>query len=123
MGFLLGMAMLIPALAAIQTAKRPPLVSRFERIARQDSADTLPPYLNVRGNTRDSTKQIEAAIDALHGRVTLAAPLKLRSYRRSGSTVVIDMVADTLPRLRWSGAGGAIQILADGRRVILRRHD
>ncbi|MHB2033320.1 MAG: hypothetical protein ACYCVE_08110 [Gemmatimonadaceae bacterium] len=65
----------------------------------------------------------EAAIDALHGRVALPAPLVLKRYRREGESVVIDLMADSLPRLKWLNAGGTVRILADGRRVILVRHN
>lgn len=129
MRFPFSIAAVIFTLSSIQArTNQPDRVARFEPGAnlrtRQDSTrDTLPPYFDVRGDTRDSARQVEAAVDALHGKLGLPPPLKLQSYHRRGSTVVIDMVADTLPRLRWTGAGGAVEILADGRRVILRRHN
>ncbi|MHB1863763.1 MAG: hypothetical protein ACYCVL_12420 [Gemmatimonadaceae bacterium] len=47
----------------------------------------------------------------------------LKRYRREGESVVIDLMADSLPRLKWLNAGGTVRILADGRRVILVRHN
>jgi len=128
MRFPFSIAAVILALASMQATNQPGPWADFGRGANlrttQDSTrDTLPPYFKVRGDTRDSARQVEAAADALHGKLGLPAPLKLQSYRRRGSTVVIDMIADSLPRLRWSGAGGAVEILADGRRIILRRHN
>ena len=85
--------------------------------------DTLPRYRNVRGASRDRPALIAAVVDALHGRMSFPPPLVLQSLHRDGRTVLIDMVADSLPSVRWRGGGGTVRILADGRRVIVRRHN
>ena len=85
--------------------------------------DTLPPYGQIRGTSRDRKAVIAAVTDALEGRSGLPAPLVTKSYRRDGKDLVIDMVADSLPRVRFHGAGGTVRILEDGRRVIVARHN
>jgi hypothetical protein len=86
-------------------------------------SDTLGAFGNVRGVSVDSAGHVTAAIDALHGNVALPAPLRVKDYRREDSSVVIDLAADSLPRLKWMGAGGTVRILSDGRRAILARHN
>ena len=85
--------------------------------------DTLPPYRDVRGISRDRSAVIAAAVDALHGETRWPPPLVLKSFHRDGKAVVVDMVADSLPRIRYRNGGGTVRVLADGRRVILGRHN
>lgn len=91
--------------------------------AKAPVLDTLPPYKQVRGTSRDSAEQVEATVDALVGRLGFSPPLVLTSYRREGRSVVIDMKTDALPRMRFVNGGGTVHILEDGRRVIVARHD
>lgn len=85
--------------------------------------DTLPAYHQIRGTSRDRSALIAAVIDALHGRMAFPPPLVVNSFKREDRTVTIDMKADSLPRIRWRNGGGTVRILADGRRVIVRRHN
>lgn len=95
----------------------------LRRMAVPPLPDTLARYKHVTGISTNRSAHVEAAIDALNGDAGLPAPLKVKHYRRDGKSVVIDMKADSLPRLRWRGSGGTVRILADGRRVILVRHN
>ena len=97
--------------------------TNFRRMAVPALPDTLPRYKHVTGISRNRSAHVEAAIDALNGVAGLPAPLVVKHYRRDGKSVVVDMKADSLPRLRWHGSGGTVRILADGRRIILVRHD
>ena len=85
--------------------------------------DTLEAFDDVRGVSSDSARHVAAAIDALHGAVAIPAPLVVTDYRHDNGSVLVDLVADSLPRLKWTGAGGTVRILADGRRAILVRHN
>ena len=109
-------------LASLSAAQSTP-PTQSAAVAKAPGPDTLPPYKQVQGTSRDSAEQVEAAVDALHGRLGFPPPLVLTSYRREGRSVVIDMRADSLPRLRFVNGGGTIRILEDGRRVIVARHD
>lgn len=109
-------------LASVSRAQSTPL-SQSAAAAKAPVLDTMPPYKLVRGASRDSAEQVEAAVDALVGRFGFPPPLVLTSYRREARSVVIDMRADSLPRMRFVNAGGTVHILEDGRRVIVARHD
>jgi hypothetical protein len=85
--------------------------------------DTLPRYASVTGLTYDTAGHIQAAKDALVGRSGFPPPLLLVGYRREGTSVVVDLRADSLPRVRWRNAGGTVRIRNDGCRIILTRHD
>ena len=85
--------------------------------------DTLAAFEDVRGVSGDSARHVAAATDALHGAVSIPAPLVVKDYRREDGSILIDLTADSLPRLKWTGAGGTVRILADGRRAILQRHN
>ena len=96
--------------------------------AGHDAAETLPPFAHADGRvghvdgSSDSTALVRAADDALQGWSTVALPMHVTEYRRErGATVVslrpTGVPADvTVPRV-----GGSVRILADGRRVVLRR--
>jgi hypothetical protein len=85
--------------------------------------DTLPRYDSVTGVTNDTAGHIRAAKDALVGRLGFPPPLALVQYRREGTSVVVDLRADSLPRVKWKNAGGTVRIRDDGCRIILARHD
>lgn len=96
--------------------------------------DTLPAYTQASTTTRMETErnqaaiepltaQVVAAMDALSGLASIPPRLKLNEYRREGSSVVIDLIANDLPKMRFLGAGGTVRILEDGRRIILARHN
>jgi hypothetical protein len=85
--------------------------------------DTLPRFENIRGTARDKAGHIRAATDALVGRSSFPPPLVVTKYRRDGSSVLVDLKADSLPKLRWTNAGGLVRIRADGCRIIVTRHN
>ena len=86
------------------------------------NVETLPQFGKVTGATRDKASQINAAKDALNGRSSFPPPLVVKTYKREGRSVVIDLVADSLPTVRWTNGGGTVRILSDGCRIILSRH-
>ena len=86
------------------------------------SAEVLPQFGQVTGATRDKASHILAAKDALNGRSSFPPPLVVKTYKREGRSVVIDLVADSLPTVRWTNGGGTVRILSGGCRVILARH-
>jgi hypothetical protein len=119
----LGVAMWL-ALAPCSAAKaQEPALSGRADTSGLTLPDTLTAYKGVRGSSPERSALIAAVVDALQGRSGLPAPLVLKSFRREGKSVIVDMVADSLPRLRFRNAGGTVRVLADGRRVILRRHN
>ena len=85
--------------------------------------DTLPRFDNTTAATYDTSAHIRAAKDALVGRSGFPPPLVLANYRREGTTVLVDLKADSLPTIRWRHAGGTVRIRADGCRIVLARHD
>jgi len=85
--------------------------------------DTLPRFENIRGIARDKPGHIRAATDALVGQSSFPPVLLVTEYRREGSSVLVDLKADSVPRLRWTNAGGLVRIRGDGCRIILRRHN
>jgi hypothetical protein len=85
--------------------------------------DTLPRFDNITAATRDTSAHIRAATDALVGRSSVPPPLLLASYRREGTTVLVDLRADSIPTLRWRNGGGTVRIRADGCRIIVARHN
>lgn len=91
--------------------------------ARTATADTLPPYRNVNGASRDSVELVKAASDALNGKSGIPLEFLVISFRRAHGRVTIDMKPQPIPNVVMHGAGGTVRILADGRRVILSRHD
>ena len=119
----LALALLVTASGVGSAAAQMPTVASGRDMMSLVLPDTLPPYRDVRGTSRERTALVAAVVDALHGRLAYPPPLVLRSFRREGRTVMIDMVADSLPRIRWRNGGGTVHILADGRRVIVRRHN
>jgi hypothetical protein len=86
------------------------------------SVEILPQFAQVTGATRDKASHIIAAKDALNGRLGFPPPLVVKTYKREGQSVVIDLVADSLPNVKWTNGGGTVRILSDGCRVILSRH-
>ena len=94
------------------------------RAAVPDSVlvDTLPRFQNVRGDSPDKASHIRAATDALVGRSSFPPPLIVTKYRREGSSVLVDLKADSLPQLRFINAGGFVRIRGDGCRIVLARH-
>ena len=82
----------------------------------------LPQFGHVTGATRDKAGHILAAKDALNGRLSFPPPLVVKSYKREGRSVIIDLVADSLPTVRWTSGGGTVRIRGDGCRVIVSRH-
>jgi hypothetical protein len=86
------------------------------------SVEILPQFGQVTGATRDKASHIIAAKDALNGRLSFPPPLVVKTYKREGRSVVIDLVADSLPTVKWTNGGGTVRILSDGCRVILSRH-
>ena len=85
--------------------------------------DTLPRFDDITAATHDTAAHIRAAKDALVGRSGFPPPLIVTSYRRDGTAVLVDLRADSLPRLRWRNAGGTVRIRADGCRIVLARHN
>ena len=81
----------------------------------------LPQFGQVTGATRDKAGHILAAKDAVNGRLSFPPPLVVKSYKREGRSVIIDLVADSLPTVRWTNGGGTVRIRADGCRVIVSR--
>jgi hypothetical protein len=84
--------------------------------------DTLPRFENIRGAARDKPGHIRAATDALIGRSSFPPPLVVTKYRREGSSVFVDLKADSLPQVRWTNAGGLVRIRGDGCRIVVTRH-
>ena len=119
----LALALLVGPSGVVSAAAQTPTLASARSTTSLALPDTLPQYRDVRGTSRERTALIAAVVDALHGRLAYPPPLVLRSFRREGHTVTIDMVADSLPRIRWRNGGGTVHILADGRRVIVRRHN
>lgn len=85
--------------------------------------DTLPQFERIRGDSRDKPGHVRAATDALVGRSSFPPPLLVTAYRREGSSVLVDLKADSLPRIRFYNAGGLVRIRADGCRIIVKRHN
>jgi hypothetical protein len=86
------------------------------------SVEIVPQFGQVTGATRDKASHIAAAKDALNGLSSFPPPLVVKTYKREGRSVVIDLVADSLPTVKWTNGGGTVRILSDGCRVILSRH-
>jgi hypothetical protein len=86
------------------------------------SVEIVPQFGHVTGATRDRASHIAAAKDALNGLSSFPPPLVVKTYKREGRSVVIDLVADSLPTVRWTNGGGTVRIRGDGCRVILARH-
>lgn len=86
------------------------------------TAESLPPFGQVTGATRDKASHIVAAKDALNGRLSFPPPLVVKTYQREGRSVLIDLVADSLPTVKWTNGGGRVRILSNGCRVVLSRH-
>jgi hypothetical protein len=86
------------------------------------SVEVLPQFGQVTGASHDKISHIIAAKDALNGQSSFPPPLVVKTYKREGQSVVIDLVADSLPTVRWTNGGGTVRILSDGCRVILSRH-
>ena len=85
--------------------------------------DTLPQFEQIRGDSRDKPGHIRAATDALVGRSSFPPPLLVTAYRRERSSVLVDLKADSMPRIRFYNAGGLVRIRADGCRIIVKRHN
>jgi hypothetical protein len=85
-------------------------------------AEILPQFGQVTGTSHDKASHILAAKDALNGRLSFPPPLVVTTYKREGRSVVIDLVADSLPTVKWTNGGGTVRIRSDGCRVILSRH-
>lgn len=86
------------------------------------TVEVLPQFEHVTGATQDKASQIVAAKDALNGRSSFPPPLIVKKYRREGRSVVIDLVADSLPTVKWTNGGGTVRIRGDGCRIVLLRH-
>lgn len=85
--------------------------------------DTLPQFEQIRGDSRDKPGHIRAATDALVGHSSFPPPLLVTAYRREGSSVLVDLKAESMPRIRWNNAGALVRIRADGCRIIEKRHN
>ena len=90
--------------------------------AKGAALEILPQFGRVTGATQDKASHILAAKDALTGRLSFPPPLVVKTYKREGRSVLIDLAADSLPTVKWTNGGGTVRIRADGCRVILSRH-
>ena len=124
--FRLGRVVVVGALSVVLTACTRGQESDAAASMENESSglpDTLEAFEEVRGVSSDSARHVLAAIDALHGAVAVPPPMVVKDYRREDRSILIDVAADSLPRLKWTGGGGTVRILADGRRAILSRHN
>lgn len=119
---LVSIVLLVP-MAVTSARAQAPIPTSKPDTSELALPDTLPPYREIRGTSRDRSALVAAVVDALHGRIAFPPPLALKSFHRNGQSVTIDMMADSLPRIRWRNGGGTVRILSDGRRIILRRHN
>jgi hypothetical protein len=129
--FALTMLLVVGEVASAQTYFEYQVPKRVENTT---IPDTLPPYQHPSSVTRmeDERNQaalepllenVAAAIDALAGLASIPPRVMVKEYRREGNAVVIDLTGNDLPNMKFLGAGGTVRILADGRRIILARHD
>lgn len=80
----------------------------------------IPMYRNITAAS-DSASLVEAASDALQGRLSVTVPMIVKGYRRETNSVVIDLAPVSTGSVEWRNLGGSIRILEDGRRIILAR--
>ena len=121
----LGKALIVGVLATFGSTSQAVASSGCETTPNAKgvaSVEVLPQFGQVTGASHDKASHIIAAKDALNGRSSFPPPLVVRTYKREGRSVVIDLVADSLPTVRWTNGGGTVRILSDGCRVVLSRH-
>jgi len=83
--------------------------------------DTLPRFAAVTPAARDSASLVAAADDALQGKFGIRAPMIVTRFQQDRDGVEISMKPDTTRGISWKDLGGTVRVLADGRRVVLRR--